>query len=85
MYPVAILQDRYNGVYSGGAWVAVADFERQNEEGGKTRLQFVSEWIYSGDPDAMEFGSNILPGLNYVAVGDTPDKALEALRGKVRP
>jgi hypothetical protein len=32
LYPVAVIQDRYQGVYSDGAWLAIADADEPHSE-----------------------------------------------------
>lgn len=86
-YPVAIIEDRYGGLYSGGHWLAVAKAdERIGEHGDQTRIQFVLEdetGPHGSDPDAGDFWDNREP--DWIASGHTPDEALENLRAKVLP
>ncbi|MBO9715197.1 hypothetical protein [Sphingomonas sp.] len=77
LYPVAILEDRYGGGYSGGKWIAVACAD---EGFGLEPLSRVDWMLQNGphgnDLDAAGFWSN---PPTWVAVGSTPDGALEAL------
>lgn len=79
LYPVAIMQDRYGGVYCGGNWIAIANFE----DGGDSVDRFYE--IYNGahdcDTDAMFFWQKYKEK-KWVAVGETPDEALKNLELK---
>lgn len=75
LYPIAVVQDRYNGAYSRGLWIAVADADRL--ENGATRIYHILEdGPHGGDTDAMFFWGSPPP---WVAVGNTPDEAVSAL------
>ncbi|MCA7953857.1 hypothetical protein LGM43_26670 [Burkholderia seminalis] len=82
MSPVALVEDRYRGSYSGGNWIAIAvHFEKYLP--GFDRLHFVlhhDDGPFSDDPDARNFWGNIAPGLNWIAVGASPDQAIANLR-----
>ena len=93
IYPIMLIEDRYNGAYSGGKWLAAA-----NANGGvfkpnwdidreyKHRADFLVEGPPSGgDSDAIEFWDHIYPKhkyatLQWLAVGDRPDEAIENLK-----
>ena len=81
-YPVAILQDRYGGGYSGGTWIAIRNAD--TPERGTDRLSWVAEDGPSGnDVDAADFWQQPPP---WIAVGETPDAALtHLLKGDGRP
>lgn len=72
-YPIVVLQDRYGGCYSGGAWVAIANWTDE-------RFTHVADGISGGDIEAASF---VLP--HYVAVGNTPDEAVANLLKRPRP
>jgi hypothetical protein len=84
-YPVAIISDRYGGVYSKGQWLAVAGFARGKM--GEAALKMLNcegdietepnPW--GGDTGAGDFWSD---PPSWIAVGDTPDAALAALKAK---
>ncbi len=80
-YPIAIVQDRYTGVYSKGRWVAIAAADDPNKGGdlvcGLGNHKLVSPW--GNDVECMEFWDD---PPDFVAVGDTPDSALSALKAK---
>lgn len=78
MYPVALLEDRYSGVYSGGAWVAVAAHTSHPD-----RLRQTIEGIYGEDLTAGAFGFK-LRTLDWIAVGNTPREAVDNLTRKLR-
>jgi hypothetical protein len=85
-YPIAIIEDRYTGVYSKGAWLAIAKADEPMPSGSSSRLSFClaeeprTPGPHGDDTEAMAFWNN---PPDWIAVGSTPDKALEALRGKV--
>jgi hypothetical protein len=79
-YPVAIIEDRYGGCYSGGGWLAVAEADRMFAD--RTRASWVlSEGPHGDDCDAMEFWADPPP---WIATGPTPDAALKALRAALQ-
>jgi hypothetical protein len=82
MYPVAIVEDRYGGTYSGGAWIAIDEFDACDVPGGGRRLDHVIEQAHASDTTAWRFWSEEAPELRWLAVGDTPDEALAALRAR---
>ncbi|HST61449.1 MAG TPA: hypothetical protein VLK84_22275 [Longimicrobium sp.] len=85
-YPIAIVQDRYGGVYSRGAWLAVGEFDARDGSGYAvhTRLDYVMEHAHGDDVTAMLFWTDVAPGLRWLAVGATPDEALANLRARTR-
>ena len=93
-WPVAILEDRYSGVYSGGKWVAIARAEcgccdadlpvektKQLPAENDTRFSYVADQVLGGDFEVGEFGCWI-PLIPWVAVGETPNEALANLYAK---
>jgi hypothetical protein len=79
-WPVAILADRYQGTYSGGEWLAVANADILI--GDELRVA----WLLSngpGDDDlrASDFWFEA-KAFDWIAVGDTPEAALRALDDK---
>ena len=80
MTPVFVCCDRYRGTYSGGAWWAVAHADVAL--GGSTRLDWVltdGDGPWSHDTAVVGFWSK---PPDWIAVGDTPDQAREALTNK---
>jgi len=75
-FPVVIVEDRYTGAYSHGKWLAI-DGSSGIEDLGFLMLQ---DGPLGDDIDAMEFWKT---PPDWIAVGDTPDKALESLRQKL--
>jgi hypothetical protein len=78
-YPIAIVQDRYTGVYSGGLWLAIA-CATDIVDGGQTRVDFCftsDDGPYGSD---MEAGSFWVAPPSWIAVGSTPEEALANLR-----
>jgi hypothetical protein len=82
-HPIAIVEDRYGGTYSGGEWIAIAQARDLLTGGAVLRLlnsepdEEPSPW--GGDDDAMNFWDD---PPKWVAVGDTPAAALKALELK---
>lgn len=77
-YPIAVVEDRYSGTYSGGRWLAIAAADAF--ENGLTRVAFCVEdgpGPSGQDGDAMAFWSE--PPA-WIAVGNTADAAIENLR-----
>lgn len=75
-FPIAIVQDRYTGAYSGGRWLAIASATDTVDE---TRVDFClgSDHGPSGSDVA---GSFWVTPPSWIAVGSTPEEALANLR-----
>lgn len=82
-YPIAVFQDRYEGCYSGGKWIAVAECDIIVElpRCKMTRFQFAFNGAHASDPEASVFG-DFIALMDWIAVGDTPDEAIGKLRSK---
>src|SRR3990167_6714134 len=78
IYPVAIIEDRYSGVHSGGKWLAIAEADASwHGSAPESRAQFCIEaGPSSGNSDARKFWAS---PPDWIAVGNTPDEALAAL------
>ena len=80
-YPVAVFQDRYGGAYCGGAWIAIAEASEPYDQ-ENTRAQFC---LVGG---AGPFGDDVTAAMfwssppEWIAVGPTPEAALEALHNR---
>ncbi|MCW3581745.1 hypothetical protein K6Y74_01795 [Burkholderia cenocepacia] len=79
--PIAVIEDRYIGSYSGGTWIAISEYDLEFSP-GISRLS----WLSSGDdgpldddPEAREFWGSVAPGLSWIAVGNSPDEAIANL------
>ena len=84
-WPIVIVEDRYGGTYSGGGWLAIAGADElagADLRVGVNRAGYVlgDEGPHGEDLEAMEFWAN---PPEWIAVGDTPDKALAALKAKL--
>ncbi len=83
-YPVAILQDRYGGVYSGGEWIAIACADlNEGEKIEGVQYSRYGRVFYSamgGDSTAFRFW-NEYKGRDWIAMGSSPQEALDRLRG----
>lgn len=80
-HPIAVVEDRYSGTYSGGRWLAIAAADAF--ENGHTRIALCVEdgpGPSGQDGDARDFWSE--PPA-WIAAGDTAEAAIEALRKRV--
>ena len=78
-YPIAIVQDRYSGVYSEGTWLAVAQADLPHE--GRSRADFVlSDGPHGDDGVAAEFW---VDPPRWIAVGNSPQEALDRLLERI--
>jgi hypothetical protein len=74
-YPIAIIQDRYSGVYSEGTWLAIAQADLPHE--GRSHADFVlTDGPHGDDRVAAEFWADSPP---WIAVGNSPQEALDRL------
>jgi hypothetical protein len=81
--PVAVYQDRYQGVYSGGAWIAVAE-ANELVDLTNTRVQFClvgSDGPSGGDIDAAAFWKR---PPDWIAAGSSPAEAMETLFSRAK-
>ena len=62
MYPVAVHQSRYGGVYEGGAWFALANCD------------LIPDDAIGGDDEACDFWSS--DEAQMIGRGDTPNDAV---------
>lgn len=70
LYPVAVFQSRYSGVYEGGEWYAIGNFNSFDETE-------ISEYLFGDDCDAVDFWMSEKSEL--IGVGSTPDLAVKNL------
>ena len=77
-HPIALLQDRYGGVYRGGAWLALACADEDND--GTPRIL----WAMSDGPggDDLKAAGVWQDAPIWIASGQTPDEAIAHLTGK---
>jgi hypothetical protein len=79
-YPVAIVQDRYSGIYSGGDWLAIS--RAKETFGDVSRVAYlVRGGPHGSDLEAAEFWSD---PPDWIAVGNSPQEALANLLGGIR-
>ena len=79
-WPIAIVEDRYNGAYSGGAWIAISQADERVTATKNTRIEVVLfDGPHGEDPVAKEFWAD---PPDWVAVGATPAEALANLKHK---
>lgn len=83
LWPIAVIEDRYEGTYSKGDWLAIANAD-ELAGFGVTRVGWISSYEGPNDDDtgARTFWAN---PPSWIAVGDTPDEAVAALRKKLLP
>ena len=82
-YPVAIIQDRYFGLYSGGLWfaIAMADAPWGPVDPEPSRAQFcLDEGPNGTDEEAVAFWRS---KPSWIAVGNTPGEAVERLTARI--
>lgn len=80
-FPIVILEDRYNGAYSGGVWLAIARAGAM-DNGSYRIVRCLEDGPHGGDTEAMLFWA-VPP--DWIAAGNTPDHALANLRQKLKP
>lgn len=76
LYPIAVIEDRYRGVYSKGEWLAIGQSDRL-EEGAYRVVRCLQDGPHGDDSEAALFWSDP-PG--WIASGRTPDEAIRNLR-----
>lgn len=81
-WPIVILQDRYGGTYSGGAWLAIAkaDEAEPNAMGASRVVCCLMAGPHGSDTDAMAFWLFPPP---WIAAGSSPNEAAIALLEKL--
>lgn len=79
-WPIAVVQDRYGGCYSGGAWLAISVADRL-ENGAYRVVRCLEGGPSDGDVEAREFWTD---PPSWIAAGTTPDEAVKALLKKTR-
>lgn len=78
--PVAVIEDRYGGTYSGGGWLAISVADHI-ENGAYRVVRCLEGGPSDSDVEAREFWESPPP---WIAVGRSPNEAVEALRAKIR-
>jgi hypothetical protein len=81
-WPIVIVQDRYGGAYSGGAWLAIAKGDEMAVEtfGASRVMCCLKAGPHGSDTDAMAFW--LFPP-EWIAAGATPNEATMALIEKL--
>jgi len=72
LFPICIIEDRYNGTYSGGAWIAFRNAEDLDIN------QLLDEGPSGGHKQVTEFWEKN-QGNKNLAVGPTPNQAVKNL------
>lgn len=75
LYRIAVFQSRYSGIYEGGEWFAIANFDSFDETG-------ISEYVFGDDCDAVDFWMS--EKSEMIGVGSTPDAAVKDLYERYR-
>jgi hypothetical protein len=82
-YPIAIISDRYQGTYSGGKWLAIAGIGVPGQgQAVLSPLEKDAEKAPNPWGDDLEAADFWQAPPSWIAVGDTPEEALAALRKK---
>jgi predicted RNase H-like HicB family nuclease len=76
LFPIAVIQDRYGGCYSGGAWLAIAAADHL-ENGAYRVVRCLEDGPHGDDGDAQVFWAD---PPSWVAIGKTPGEAMERLK-----
>jgi hypothetical protein len=77
VFPIVIVEDRYQGVYSGHRWLAFPDFQSYY-----SYHEDLEKGVWGDDVSAAEWAHR---RENDYWGGATPDEALEALREAHKP
>ena len=80
LYPIAVFEDRYSGVYSGGGWIAVAECDTE-EANHRNRFWVAFDGTHGDDMEAATFGG-LIPLFKWIAVGNSPEHAIANLMEK---
>ena len=83
-YPIAIIEDRYQGTYSGGRWLAVAGIGAPDIGAAVPMLLRLAAREGAPNPwgdDLMAVAFWNDPP-KWIASGDTPEDAIDALKKK---
>lgn len=86
-HPIAIVEDRYGGTYSGGAWIAIARADSPCSlvvDALTTRAGYIVTHSDAFGDDASAMGFWADPP-EWVAAGDTPQEAVANLKLGLRP
>ena len=75
-YPIAVIEDRYGGVYSGGKWLAISCADHL-ENGAYRIVRCLEDGPHRDDSDAAVFWSN---PPSWIASGGSPDEAIRKLQ-----
>ncbi|MGI9449352.1 MAG: hypothetical protein ACR2QH_01645 [Geminicoccaceae bacterium] len=78
-FPIAIIQDRYSGSYSGGAWLAIAGADEIDGIWKPRVIDMLEGGPHGDDTDAMMFWAD---PPSWIAVGNSPDEALANLEAE---
>jgi hypothetical protein len=81
IHPIAIIEDRYSGVYSDGRWLALNGADTL-DNGCYRIVRTLENGPHGDDGDAMAFW---VDPPNWIASGNTPDQALANLIAKLAP
>ena len=79
LYPVAIIQDRYNGAYSHGNWLAIANAREAYDDTATRASWCLRNGPHGGDTEAIVFWAS---PPDWIAAGTTPEDAIAKLTEK---
>lgn len=78
LYPIAVIEDRYQGIYSKGRWWAVAQCDCLLA--GMSRLAWLQDYGPGSDDVTASVFWRLAPP--WIAAGNTPDAAVANLKGQ---
>jgi len=70
IYPLVVINDRYNGVYSGAEWTAWEDYP-----------DAIPDAIFGDDDSCLDFW--LEANKSNIGLGNTPEEAIADLRQKL--
>ena len=79
LYPVAVIQDRYQGTYSNGEWLAIANADERHEEMAR------ASWMLTFGPHGDDVEARDFWGSppDWITAGSTADDAITKLLAKL--
>lgn len=78
-YPLVIIEDRYQGVYSSGRWLAIANATIPVDKGSRI------DWALASGPsgDDLNAAAFWINPPHWIAAAATPDEAIQKLNSRL--